>query len=108
MSTEDDKKHDESVKGRIRKPAKKSVKHFRDLDIYQNALATGLPARAADLPLKAPPPAPLLPSWTGFYVGGQIGGGWNDRTVNYAGNDPVAVLLVRLPSLAVNVKLSVP
>src|SRR5437870_8493147 len=42
MSTEDDKKHDESVKGRIREPAKKSVKHFRDLDVYQNALATGL------------------------------------------------------------------
>src|SRR2546421_12276799 len=42
MSTEDDKKHDESVKGRIREPAKKSVRHFRDLDVYQNALATGL------------------------------------------------------------------
>src|SRR5438552_13919906 len=42
MSTEDDKKHDESVKGRIREPAKKSVKHFRDLDVYQNALAAGL------------------------------------------------------------------
>jgi len=42
MSTEDDKKHDESVKGRIGEPAKKSVRHFRDLDVYQNALATGL------------------------------------------------------------------
>jgi four helix bundle protein len=42
MSTEDDTKHDESVKGRIGEPAKKSVRHFRDLDVYQNALATGL------------------------------------------------------------------
>ncbi len=42
MSTEDDKKHDESVKGRIGEPAKKSVRHFRDSDVYQNALATGL------------------------------------------------------------------
>src|SRR5438128_9763831 len=53
------------------------------------ALATGLPAQAADLPLKAPP-APLPPSWTGFYVGAQIGGGWNDRNVTYAANDPTA------------------
>jgi len=30
------------VKGRIGEPAKKSVRHFRDLDVYQNALATGL------------------------------------------------------------------
>jgi len=32
-------------------------------------------ANAADLPVKAPPPAPPLPwSWTGFYIGGHIGG----------------------------------
>ena len=30
------------MKGRIGEPAKKSVRHFRDLDVYQNALATGL------------------------------------------------------------------
>lgn len=35
------------------------------------------PAAAADLPLKAPvkAPAPVL-SWTGFYVGGNVGYGW--------------------------------
>lgn len=34
-------------------------------------------ASAADMPLKAPPPAPTpVFSWTGFYVGGQIGGAW--------------------------------
>ena len=32
-------------------------------------------ASAADLPVKAPPPAPMAPpySWTGFYVGGDVG-----------------------------------
>jgi outer membrane immunogenic protein len=40
---------------------------------------TGL---AADLPVKAPMPAPLPPfSWTGFYIGGNIGGAWAHRDV---------------------------
>jgi outer membrane immunogenic protein len=36
-------------------------------------------ALAADLPLKAPPPvvAPIY-NWTGFYIGGNVGGAWND------------------------------
>jgi outer membrane immunogenic protein len=36
-------------------------------------------ARAADMAVKAPPPPPPPPpafSWTGFYVGGNVGGGW--------------------------------
>lgn len=41
-------------------------------------------AQAADLPIKAPPliPVPFY-YWTGFYVGGDIGGGWgnHDRSV---------------------------
>jgi outer membrane immunogenic protein len=38
-------------------------------------------ANAADMPLKAPspPPAPVA-SWTGFYVGGDIGGAWTSNT----------------------------
>jgi outer membrane immunogenic protein len=34
-------------------------------------------AFAADLPVRAyvPPPAPVF-SWTGFYIGGQVGSGW--------------------------------
>jgi outer membrane immunogenic protein len=37
----------------------------------------GVPALAADMPVKAPPPAPVVAptySWTGFYIGGNAGG----------------------------------
>jgi outer membrane immunogenic protein len=50
-------------------------------------------ASAADLPRKAPaytPPAPAVYSWTGFYIGANIGGGWGDRNVTYTPNDPAA------------------
>jgi outer membrane immunogenic protein len=37
-------------------------------------------ASAADMPRKAPvyapPPPPAMYNWTGFYIGGQVGGGW--------------------------------
>jgi outer membrane immunogenic protein len=36
----------------------------------------GTPAFAAEMPVKAPP-APISYSWTGFYVGGNLGGGWD-------------------------------
>ena len=36
-------------------------------------------AAAAELPVKALPPAPL-PSWTGFYIGGNVGGGFSEKT----------------------------
>jgi outer membrane immunogenic protein len=44
------------------------------------------PALAADMAVKAPPPAPLVPAynWTGFYLGGNLGGGWADSTVTDA------------------------
>ena len=36
-------------------------------------------ASAADLPVKAPPmAAPPVWNWTGFYIGGNVGGAWND------------------------------
>ena len=38
--------------------------------------ATISAAFAADLSYKAPAPAPALPSWTGFYIGGHVGAGW--------------------------------
>jgi outer membrane immunogenic protein len=56
------------------------------------ALGLSSPGHAADMPLKAPPPA--VTPWTGFYVGGQVGGAWASRDVSYAANDvPSAVLL---------------
>jgi outer membrane immunogenic protein len=39
--------------------------------------------QAADMPLKAPPPPPPPPfSWTGFYIGGNLGAAWGARHVN--------------------------
>jgi outer membrane immunogenic protein len=47
------------------------------------ALLTPLAAGAAELPLKAPPaPTPPPFSWTGFYIGGNVGVGWSNRTVS--------------------------
>lgn len=36
-------------------------------------------ALAADMPLKAFPPPPVLTPWTGFFVGGNIGGGFGSK-----------------------------
>jgi outer membrane immunogenic protein len=47
------------------------------LGIVAIAALIGTPALAADLPLKAPPPPPApAVSWTGCYIGGNVGGGW--------------------------------
>lgn len=40
------------------------------------ALAVSAPAMAADMPLKAPAMAPVIFSWTGFYIGGNLGYSW--------------------------------
>jgi outer membrane immunogenic protein len=39
-----------------------------------------VPAAAADLAYKAPPPAVPMFDWTGFYVGANIGYGWGKST----------------------------
>ncbi|MGD0333637.1 MAG: hypothetical protein ABSA90_10315, partial [Xanthobacteraceae bacterium] len=47
------------------------------LGIIAIAALIGTPALAADMALKAaPPPAAAPYSWTGFYLGGQVGYGW--------------------------------
>jgi four helix bundle protein len=38
----DDKKQNDKPNGRIGETTKKAIRHFRDLDVYQNALETGL------------------------------------------------------------------
>ena len=45
--------------------------------------ALGSSAFAADMPLKAPPAPPPPPpfSWTGFYIGGELGGAWSNGHV---------------------------
>ena len=40
-------------------------------------------AYAADMAVKAPPPPPApIWTWTGFYIGGSVGGKWNDTRVD--------------------------
>jgi len=60
-------------------------------------IAMPVVASAADVGLKAPPPfapaPPPLYTWTGFYLGAQVGG-WGERTVSYAPNDPAAASFV--------------
>ena len=51
-------------------------------------------AQAADMPVKAPPPmAPLPPpiTWSGFYIGGNVGAAWSDNNVDFNFNGPGAV-----------------
>lgn len=52
------------------------------------ALATS--ALAADIPRRGPAPAPYTPpiytfTWTGFYIGGQVGYGWGDNRISETG-----------------------
>jgi outer membrane immunogenic protein len=51
------------------------------------ALLTGSPAFAADLALKAPPPAPV-DSWNGCYVGANGGSSFGNRTGTISGFTP--------------------
>ncbi|WP_234682837.1 outer membrane protein [Bradyrhizobium monzae] len=54
-------------------------------------------ANAADLSPKTYTKAPVIApasSWTGFYVGGNIGGGWGDPRATYAGNDTTSAVLL--------------
>jgi outer membrane immunogenic protein len=54
---------------------------------------TGSAAFAADLPSRAPPPVYLPPppifTWTGIYIGGQIGYAWSNGNFNELVVDPI-------------------
>jgi outer membrane immunogenic protein len=43
-----------------------------------------VPALSADLPVKAPPPVAVVYSWTGFYVGGNVGYSWGESETDVA------------------------
>jgi outer membrane immunogenic protein len=53
---------------------------------------SGSAAFAADLPSRAPPPVYLPPvpifTWTGFYIGGQVGGAWGTGGNHFHAFDP--------------------
>src|SRR6516165_1522604 len=52
---------------------------------FLTALLAPVAAGAADMAVKAPPPLPPAPppfSWTGFYIGGDIGGVWANGSVS--------------------------
>jgi len=48
------------------------------LAIISALVLAGPAAHAADLALKAPPPAAVVSSWTGFYLGVDAGGAWSN------------------------------
>src|SRR4051794_7985759 len=49
------------------------------------ALGMAAPATAADMAVKAPPPAPLpvIYNWTGLYIGGNGGWGQSNSCLNF-------------------------
>ena len=59
-------------------------------------------ASAADMAVKAPPLAAPVFSWTGFYVGLNAGGGWNERTGDHFCVTPGGVLAGVGCSVSVN------
>jgi opacity protein-like surface antigen len=65
------------------------VKNLFLLTIALIAIGDGLPALAADMAVKAPPPsAPAAPyNWSGLYVGGNFGGAWTSGNLTIPGNN---------------------
>jgi outer membrane immunogenic protein len=58
-------------------------KPFLLLSVLVVTLGMSSLSQAADMPVKAPPPPPPPPfSWTGFYLGGNIGGAWAQRNLS--------------------------
>lgn len=62
----------------------------RGIGLIMAALLLAAPARAADMAVKAPPPAPSGYDWTGLYIGAQAGGAW--QTASFS--DPGALSIL--------------
>lgn len=64
---------------------------YRNVKTALTGLLMGLSATAvasaADMPLKAAPPAISLYNWTGCYIGGNVGGGWSRVDTSRASQD---------------------
>ena len=80
-------------------------------DLRLNRLCS--PASAAqwlqDMPMKAPPmPVEPVYNWTGFYIGGNVGGGWDDiKTLELAPGTaafPTGTVFPRLLAAAVGLE----
>lgn len=77
-----------------------------------SALCAGLcrGASAADLGVRAaPPPAPVFiaPTWTGFYIGGNVGAGWAKDDTNVSGvTPPFALLGIAVPAIPFSIPLA--
>jgi outer membrane immunogenic protein len=65
------------------------------LAAVQAAFATDLPIR---MPVKAAPPMRAAQTWTGCYLGGNVGAGWSQTDVN---DEVSGVSLAKLKSTAV-------
>jgi outer membrane immunogenic protein len=63
------------------------------IEIAAIVLLFGTPVLAADMPVKAPPP-PAAPvwSWTGFYVGGNVGYGFGAGSQGIVDTNPVGAI----------------
>jgi outer membrane immunogenic protein len=76
------------------------------------ALAVSAPAIAADLPVKAPVIAPVVFSWTGYYIGGNLGYSWGrgDTDFTETTNATIVTQIFRTagPSLISTTTVTVP
>jgi outer membrane immunogenic protein len=68
------------------------MRHFLLASVSILALDLWGPARAADLPTKAKPPAPVaLSDWTGFYLGVHGGYGWQNNPFTAPVNGEITI-----------------
>src|ERR1700722_14810105 len=76
-----------AYKGPLAKRGSIMNKLLRATALTSLLLGTSFAANAADLPPAPRAPVPYMPvavpvfSWTGFYIGGNLGGGWNRGNV---------------------------